>query len=359
MLDHLTPCLLQSLPGYLHTFADFRSLILASRTLYTYCSEPTAKELLRLATNPETDLQPYPHLLLAVKARALSTYSSQSTTNLSEFHDAIKKGPEEVLNLALKVSPLTKADLQNLYNARRQVIDPLSDILEPQCGPPIDLPHAFTVCDEVTLALINYWIYCELFSTTIEAQYRKCDRSVQYLPSASVRRNWFVFCVPDENTRILRKYPYPGDVDEGDDDESDDDEEPLRPAYDPAYDRSNFYEALALSAIAYQSLDLKMLMYCIDEKFTAILNKIIPKLPRSSYGRNELVTQNIAANLGIDSFRLLLPGAEDRPMPKRVKEVIEAYERGEVKDQPFIGRGWHSFRTDLDETFLDGTSMSR
>jgi len=131
MLDRLPRDLLKTLPGYLHTLADFRALILTSRYLYIQCEAVTADELFTLATRPETGLQPYPHLLIAVKARALSNYAAQSPKNTTELHKAIKKGPESLLEFGLKISPLTKDDsVQLCWPRSYQLLDILRIVLE-------------------------------------------------------------------------------------------------------------------------------------------------------------------------------------------------------------------------------------
>ena len=370
MLDRLPYCLLQSLPGYVHTLPDLRSLILTSSILHTCCGFPTPQQLLRLAISPETHLQPYPHLLLAVKARALSAHSVKSARNLAQLHIAIKNGPEAVLNLALKISPLRKEDLQNLHEAR-QVIDELADIMEPECGPSSEENEMITVCNNVSLALINYWIYCELFSKTIEAQYRELATPV--LPSLGMRQNWFLFCVPDENSRAFRRSPYVGDIDYSpvcrhlplgrvrlptyitgqreedrhhDMDAADDDD---HEAYGYQNSESKENQALLMARREFQSLDLMCLVQCLDDMFHHSLNVILPNPPDGTVDEARVTdTHNIVRHLGIDSLRLLLDAACSQ-IPESVKEVIATGERGEIKspNEWMDHHGWRSFRRDL------------
>ncbi|KAG9028798.1 hypothetical protein FRB95_006078 [Tulasnella sp. JGI-2019a] len=50
-------------------------------------------------------------------------------------------------------------------------------------------------CNNLVLALTNFWIYCDLFHHTISEGYN--PSSVRHL-SATIRQAWFRFCVPDD-----------------------------------------------------------------------------------------------------------------------------------------------------------------
>ena len=125
-----TPCLLQSLPapGYLHT--------------QTFA--PSHQEPLRITRCDQEG----------------STRSSKPSTR--------------------NLPTVTKADLKNLRDTQREVVDPLSRKPERRCRRPQDLD-----LDEITMynQVVHVLIYCELFSTTIEAPYRKHGAFVLYLPS--------------------------------------------------------------------------------------------------------------------------------------------------------------------------------
>jgi hypothetical protein len=332
MLDRLPWDLLKVLPGYLHTLADFRALILTCRTLYTQCEGITSDELFLLATKPETGINPYPHLFLAVKARALSTHASQSPQNIVELHTAIKKGPEQILKLALKVSPFTKDDLRSLQEGKQVIFD-LTHALEPRCGTNTEEIPEVKVCSHVALALINYWIYCELFSSTIDALY---NRSASLVLPEHVRCDWFVYCVPDESSRSLREPPY-------------------------SYNKARQHQTTALHELHER----------IDARFETVLNAIPPTLsctltgtmPHTAIDWVQVTTlqpnmedephsrppqvRNVLRHLGIDSLRLLLPGL--LALPKKVREVIDAGDRGDViTPTSWVGgRGWHSLEMDI------------
>ncbi|KAG9014111.1 hypothetical protein FRB94_014203 [Tulasnella sp. JGI-2019a] len=50
-------------------------------------------------------------------------------------------------------------------------------------------------CNNLVLALTNFWIYCDLFHHTISEGYNSSP--VRHL-SATARQAWFRFCVPDD-----------------------------------------------------------------------------------------------------------------------------------------------------------------
>lgn len=195
--------ILVRLPNELESLQDLGSFSLTSRLFHATSSHPSPELLYRLATSPHTGLQPYPHLLLAVKARALADWAVQNDANRTELGETVKNGCEPLLQLALRISPLSVDDLRRLQTARRDVLIPLSEILEPMYGPAsrilLGLADELTICENVILALTNMWIYSELFHHSISASYRTAG-TVNVTPlSDATRMDYMRYCIPDVN----------------------------------------------------------------------------------------------------------------------------------------------------------------
>ncbi|OBZ79650.1 Histone deacetylase RPD3 [Grifola frondosa] len=154
-----------SLPGYLDSLDDLHSLILTSRCLYRTASNPTPSVLRSLVESPDSDIHPYPHILIAVKARALADWAVQSSENRAKLFVTIAiGGPMGVLELALSIFPLTLADLTCIYSAFATILNPAIDILET-----MEVDEELAPCNDVELSVVNYWIYCDLFHHNITA----------------------------------------------------------------------------------------------------------------------------------------------------------------------------------------------
>ncbi|KAG9023056.1 hypothetical protein FRB95_013744 [Tulasnella sp. JGI-2019a] len=189
-LIDLPPELLILLLIHLGSLQDIHALTLTCRAFSNIPTLISNDLLVRLASSPHTGLQPYPHLLLATKARKLADWAVQDDSCREELIEAIKGGCESVLRLGLRISPLTLNDLRYIHTARFDILIPLSEELDaPQSG-------LFTFCNNLMLALTNFWIYCDLFHHNISEGYRPSP--VKPLSSLT-RRLWFRFCVPDEN----------------------------------------------------------------------------------------------------------------------------------------------------------------
>ncbi|KAG8849038.1 hypothetical protein FRB96_000938 [Tulasnella sp. 330] len=197
LLDLPTEVLLLIL-SYFETFRDLYCLAITCRTSFSVVSFPG--HILHLA-HSSTEFQPYPHLLLATKSRSLADWAVSEISHRAQLLNAIEGGCEAVLQLGLEKSPLTFEDLCNIHRTRINVIDPLSEALYPQCR-----PEART--DDVMLALINFWIYCDLFHHTISSSYSIL--TVAPL-SNETRLAWLRFCIPDAvcnpQYKVVRPYP--------------------------------------------------------------------------------------------------------------------------------------------------------
>ncbi|KAG9028801.1 hypothetical protein FRB95_006081 [Tulasnella sp. JGI-2019a] len=185
--------LLILLPALLESLQDLHALTLTCRALSNIPTLISNDILVRLALSPHTGLQPYPHLLLATKARKLADWAVQDDSRRKELLEAIKGGCESVLQLGLKISPLTLNDLRCIHTTRFNILIPLSEELDPTYGPK---SGHLTFCNNLVLALTNFWIYCDLFHHNIS---EGCRPSLAKPLSALTRRLWFRFCVPDMN----------------------------------------------------------------------------------------------------------------------------------------------------------------
>ncbi|KAG9007214.1 hypothetical protein FRB93_008037 [Tulasnella sp. JGI-2019a] len=179
--------------SHLESLQDLHAVTLTCRALSKIPTFLSTNHLLHLASSPHTGLQPYPHLLIAVKARQLADWAVQDVSHQQELLKAIKGGCEMVLQLGLKISPLTLNDLRRIHSARFNILIPLSEVLDPKYGP---MSSDLTVCTNLVLALTNFWIYCDLFHHSITEAYSSSP--VNPLP-ATTRVAWLRFCVPDAN----------------------------------------------------------------------------------------------------------------------------------------------------------------
>lgn len=137
---------------------------------------------------------------MALKAKSLADWAVINTENQTELHEAIKRGYHVLFDLARNVSPLTVPDLRRLHHARYNVLLPLSEEMEPDYGPSSCDIKELTICNNIILALTNFWIYCELFHHTIHPRYWRLPNEPQppALP-ATFRADWLRYCVPDVN----------------------------------------------------------------------------------------------------------------------------------------------------------------
>ncbi|KAK3167975.1 hypothetical protein OEA41_004421 [Lepraria neglecta] len=136
------------------------------------------------------------HILLAGSARQLVDLAVQSEGNCERLRDAIKLGNNSLLDLSAKVVQLTVNEVRALYRAKKEVIQPVSEILtEEWTKRRLDnladkskcdmmcyiLPEEYSGstldrCSEESIRdirgnLYNYLIYCQLFHHGIDEVY--------------------------------------------------------------------------------------------------------------------------------------------------------------------------------------------
>ncbi|KAL9119618.1 MAG: hypothetical protein Q9187_003829 [Circinaria calcarea] len=203
--------LLELLPYRLSSLQDLYSLLRTCRVFYRVCE--SSKATLPPAfpkLHGQSLLPPHPHLLLAGVARQVADWAVQSDENRAELYETLLLGNEGLLNLATQVARLSLEDIRTLYAAKGDLLHPLIKMVDREAGHErfkleslrqgIDLSpwDCLNGCENPEIALLNYWIYCELFHHNVDhflAQDR-LQNSSQPLSNES-RLRWFTYCVPD------------------------------------------------------------------------------------------------------------------------------------------------------------------
>lgn len=200
-LIDLPPEILIHLPDYLDSLSDLYSLIQTSRALYITCAGSNAKLRPKFAKKYGQNLfPPHPHCLLVGVARQIADWAVQNTENRCLLTRAITEGLEDqerLLELGVQIARLSLNDVRAIHKAKVDVIDPLTNILDLECGQgkydrrkdkdegdSID----WSVCEDVNEALYNYLIYCELFHHSID---QALAPSMEVKPlDTSIRHDW-------------------------------------------------------------------------------------------------------------------------------------------------------------------------
>lgn len=206
-LTDLPAELIASLPNYLHSLDDLYSLVGTSRIFCNTCANTSATFPPTFAKKyGQNLLPPHPHLLLAGTARQIADWAVQSERNRQELYDAITRGNEGLQDLAVQVARLSLNDVRALHQAKIDVVNPLSRVLDLECGQgerqryrDDEESSVLTVCEDVDQALYNYLIYCELFHHSVDAA---LDPSMDIVPlSTELRMHWIAQCMPDNNCK--------------------------------------------------------------------------------------------------------------------------------------------------------------
>jgi len=206
-LTDLPAELIASLPNYLHSLDDLYSLTSTSRIFYNTCANTSATFPPTFAKKyGQNLLPPHPHLLLAGTARQIADWAVQSERNRQELYDAITRGNEGLQDHAVQLARLSLNDVRALHQAKIDVVNPLSRVLDLECGQgerrryrDDEDSSVLTVCEDVDQALYNYLIYCELFHHSVDAA---LDPSLDIVPlSTELRMHWIAQCMPDNNCK--------------------------------------------------------------------------------------------------------------------------------------------------------------
>lgn len=201
LLIELPRDILDALPSYLHSFQDLSSVLLTCRTLYIACSSLTPVQLGRLTKASKPGLHPQPHLFIAIKARKLADWAVDKAhpKRRADLGDAIKAGPAMLLKLALEVDPLSLSDHLRASWVKRMVLDPITEEMNTECG------VGPSACEDVGLAILNFWIYCDLSHHTIVPPLLFSPDDLHTIEplSTALRLDWLHYCVPDNNDKFV------------------------------------------------------------------------------------------------------------------------------------------------------------
>lgn len=151
-----------------------------------------------------------------------------------------------------------------------------------------------TVCEDVGLALLNYWTYCDLFYHTIlppELFTPDTAHTIEPL-ERSIRLDWFHYCVPDNNDQYH--------VPEGE----------------------------------FQQLDLQHLLHFFLKRLRREIKEGGQGL---TPGRREIWFYSIASHMGLASLRLLMPrGDGEHSFPRDIKRAEDAMVNMEIPEKRFL-----------------------
>ena len=198
-LTNLPAELIANLPTYLHSLDDLYSLISTSRIFYHTCANTVATFPPTFAKKyGQNLLPPHPHLLLAGTARQIADWAVQNERNRQKLYNAITRRNEGLQDLAVQIARLSLNDVRTLHQAKIDIVNPLSRVLDLECGRQrYRDDEASSFCDEVDQALYNYLIYCELFHHSVDAA---LDPSLNIVPlSTELRLHWIEQCMPDSS----------------------------------------------------------------------------------------------------------------------------------------------------------------
>ncbi|MCJ1248237.1 hypothetical protein MMC30_005454, partial [Trapelia coarctata] len=188
-----------------------------SHRFYTICiASPAAFSPIVPLLHGQPFLPPYPQLLLAATARQLADWTVLSPSNRGTLFATLLGGPDALLELAARVSRLRLRDIREVYAKKGTLLVPLATIVEADSGRESHRVEAeanghdyvaeedsYAVCSDPFGALLNYWIYSELFHHTIDSALAGVTDAKE-LPAplgAETRRRFVAYCVPDRRNR--------------------------------------------------------------------------------------------------------------------------------------------------------------
>lgn len=195
------------LPTYLHSITDLYALLSTCRALHNAFafSEVRLPPILpRLYGQPL--LPPHPHLILAGTARQVADWAVASRGNRASLYESLLEGNCGLVKLSQEVARVSLKDMRDLNNLKYSLLNPLARIVDVEGG--VEMVRAegkdpdnysLTIVREPDIALLNYWIYCELFHHNIDEILNHSTRTSSQ-PKAfdlKTRRRWTTYCMPD------------------------------------------------------------------------------------------------------------------------------------------------------------------
>lgn len=164
-LTDLPAELLSKLPHYLNTLNDWYALIRISPCVYKACTETKA-----------TFLPIFPGDLnlhiIAGSARQLADWAVSKEENRSKLGNTLSYGGNKgLLESCIEVARWSPAHVQRLYEAKMEIIYPLSRLLEDD-----------RTCADTARPFFVYLTYCELFHHSVDEAYGQLAPNISPLP---------------------------------------------------------------------------------------------------------------------------------------------------------------------------------
>jgi hypothetical protein len=236
--------ILFSIPRHLPSIYDLYCLFSTSRQLYDLFGGRDAYQCKLPPILPKKDgqylMSPHPHFLLALTVRQVADQAARSPQIEDELYEALFRGNEGLLEMVQKYAAVSISEMQVWYELKDSLLNPLSRIIDVEAGPasvsksdtvpqahpttptistedqtnddasPTASDHSFalTICSEPTLAILNTWIYAELFHgypaavlSNSQTHFDPRARGPKFdgLLDLRIRRRWLAMCVPDHN----------------------------------------------------------------------------------------------------------------------------------------------------------------
>lgn len=204
------------LPIYLHSITDLYALLLTCRALYNaYFSTDIRLPPLLPKLYGQPLLQPHPHLILAGTARQVADWAVFSRSNRAALYSALLEGNVGLLQLSEQVARVSLQDMRHLHHLKYSLLNPLTKIVDVEGGPqkvrnrgndPDDYPSG--IVHHPDTALLNYWIFCELFHHSVDGilNYSSRTPSQPQPLDLKTKRRWTAYCVPDKNNHRNRAW---------------------------------------------------------------------------------------------------------------------------------------------------------
>ncbi|KAL4795158.1 hypothetical protein BDV19DRAFT_363725 [Aspergillus venezuelensis] len=171
--------LLCSLPEYIDNIESFTSLASTCRTLRAILNTTHPRTILRLAdSSAPTFFSPHPHFLVTATAQTISDWALGDEERTATLRKAFRGGIYALYELILGHGTLTLDRIREMYNARFDIINPLSDKIDKMAGKQwMQAPRFWmggvsepaTLYTDADRATFQILIYGELFRSTMDA----------------------------------------------------------------------------------------------------------------------------------------------------------------------------------------------
>lgn len=167
-LTDLPTEILDQIVGYLRPRAERLSLSRVSRKLHGVCLESRVDfiDLFSFRVTEHSSCINY-HLMFARGAQTVGKWAIECAENESKLQAALRGGVFHLLELRLSLKDKVRlSDIIYLHSWRVKIIQPLAELLHQEDyrrnrGAPIEL-------EKLEIALMKYWVYCELFHHSFE-----------------------------------------------------------------------------------------------------------------------------------------------------------------------------------------------